>query len=156
MANRDGAYAPCARRRVNGHKERVSHLAVLEATGREVAPDEVVHHINEDTADNNIENLQVMTRVDHCKLHNPRDASRFGVSAAEDKNLWNKLYRREMANAAGIAPRVIKVTKTIYEDILDLLSRGMSQCSIARQYDLDQSTVSRIKSGERHQRYVDK
>jgi hypothetical protein len=37
--------------------------------GRKLSPNEVVHHKNEDYTDDRIENLEVMTRSEHMKLH---------------------------------------------------------------------------------------
>lgn len=46
------------------------HRLVMEQVlGRLLTPDEVVHHINEVRADNRPENLQVMTHVEHMRLH---------------------------------------------------------------------------------------
>jgi len=42
-----------------------------------------VHHKNEITDDDRIENFQLITNVSHAKLHIPRDDSRFGVSATD-------------------------------------------------------------------------
>jgi hypothetical protein len=40
--------------------------------GRLLRSDELVHHINEDPADDRIENLQIMTRAEHVRHHKPR------------------------------------------------------------------------------------
>lgn len=46
------------------------HRLVMETyLGRRLDKDEVVHHINGDTKDNRIENLVVMSRGDHSRLH---------------------------------------------------------------------------------------
>ena len=153
MPRGDGTYA---KKRIDGHRERVSHLVVFEETGRAVSHDldEVVHHLNGDISDNGIENLRVMTRSEHGRLHNPRDGSRFGVSAADNKKLWSKRYRRETADAEGIPLRVYKVTKHVYDSINDLLSQGISQAVIAKRHGLNPSTISRIKHGKRLRRYA--
>ena len=44
-------------------------LVMEEYLGRYLTKDEIVHHINEDPSDNRIENLQLMTRAEHVKLH---------------------------------------------------------------------------------------
>lgn len=54
------------------HKTGVvlEHRLVMEAAlGRYLTEDEVVHHINEDTLDNRIENLRLMSRAEHARLH---------------------------------------------------------------------------------------
>lgn len=49
------------------------HRAIMEAhIGRKLTDDEVVHHINGDKTDNRLENLQLMTRGEHSKMHNKR------------------------------------------------------------------------------------
>ncbi len=52
------------------HKGRGLHVVITEKhLGRRLKPDEVVHHIDEDKQNNRIENLQVMTRAEHARIH---------------------------------------------------------------------------------------
>ena len=48
---------------------REHRLAMHEALGRSLAPNEVVHHINGIRSDNRVENLVVMTRSEHNRHH---------------------------------------------------------------------------------------
>lgn len=46
------------------------HVMLMErGLGRRLHSTEVVHHINHNRSDNRMENLQLMTRSDHCRLH---------------------------------------------------------------------------------------
>ena len=52
------------------NKGRSEHRVVMEQhLGRKLTTDEVVHHIDENPANNDISNLQVMTRSEHTAHH---------------------------------------------------------------------------------------
>lgn len=51
-------------------KQYLLHRIIMEEhLGRELTPDDCVHHINNIRDDNRIENLQLMTKSEHCSLH---------------------------------------------------------------------------------------
>ena len=52
------------------HRNTKYHRHVIaESIGRILLPDELIHHVNGDKTDNRIENLKIMTRSEHMKLH---------------------------------------------------------------------------------------
>ena len=61
--------APCTGRRLRNGKY-YSRSLMEEKLGRKLLPHECVHHINGDKTDDRIENLTVLTKSQHSKLHN--------------------------------------------------------------------------------------
>lgn len=55
--------------KIQGERIDQHRLIMQNHLGRKLTFNEVVHHINGDQKDNRIENLQVLTRSEHAKLH---------------------------------------------------------------------------------------
>lgn len=66
------------------HKGRAVHVTTMEARlGRRLKADECVHHIDGDRANNNDNNLALLTRSGHTRLH--RREQRLSKATTKDK-----------------------------------------------------------------------
>lgn len=58
----------------------LQHRYVVEqAIGRKLLPSEVVHHKNGDKTDNRLDNLEVMTRAEHSRIHASQQVKQFST-----------------------------------------------------------------------------
>lgn len=53
----------------DGTKIAYARALMEVALGRELSPLEIVHHVNGDSTDDRVENLQIVTRSEHVRLH---------------------------------------------------------------------------------------
>lgn len=65
-------------------------LIMANHLGRRLTSDEIVHHINDDRADNRIENLEIMSNSKHVKYHMARLPKEILAKMAKRLTLLNK------------------------------------------------------------------
>lgn len=70
--------SPYKKRKIQG-RTRSEHTVVWEEANGLVPSGYLVHHINEDKHDNRLENLELMEKGAHSRLHNPRIHPRIKV-----------------------------------------------------------------------------
>ena len=83
-------------KRINGKCVRVSRLMMEQHLGRSLKDNEDVHHINGDSLDDRIENLQLMTHSEHSSLTNTGDSHpQWKGDDASDHAKYMREYNKE-------------------------------------------------------------
>lgn len=100
---------------VNKKQWRIHRYIMEKHIGRKLLSNELVHHINGNKHDNKINNLQIVSRSEHKKLH-----SKIGESTRIKKKYFFKK-----------------------KQLLDLRKKKLSMQKIAEQYNCTQPTIFR-------------
>ena len=117
-------------------KERAVHILLAEQLlGRPLKDNEVVHHINDDKTDNRLENLRVMDRGEHTRLH------KIGVTPGADT--VKKL--REVHK--GAPSKTHKLEREQIRDIAQRLQKGEGICKLAKEKGVSCNVIRRIRDG---------
>lgn len=76
---------------------KTHRLVMAEHLGRDLLPSEIVHHIDGNRLNNNINNLQLMTRAEHARQHRLKDIKNgvelFGGNSGGRKKAKEKLKK---------------------------------------------------------------
>lgn len=109
--------------RVNGRSVREHRYVMEQSLGRKLLPTEIVHHRNGDTADNRLDNLEVMDGGDHMRHHHKGvrrpDMARERMSrAARDR----ETIRRLTAANTELLDAVKGLLNTDPENIADIVA----------------------------------
>lgn len=107
--------------RLNGTKIRRA-VYVWEKYNGPIPKGYVIHHKDENHHNDNIENLQLVTRSEHGKIH--------GVFKDPAKR--------------GPGNTIPKITKDKYQEIQELYKSGKSQKEIAEKFEVHQTLISKI------------
>lgn len=149
---------------INGKQVRLHRHLMEKKIGRKLDFNEVVHHINGDKLDNRIENLRVVDRGHHIKLHPEINLKSIYVNTKDIdievlKKLRKKMTISEIAIYFGVSTMTIwyrmkknniKTTKLSNEEIKKIrlfLSKGKKQREIASIFNVSEQLISNIKHG---------
>ena len=127
-----------------GGRERAVHILLAERLlGRPLKENEVVHHINGDKTDNRLENLRVMERGEHTRLH------KTGVTPGADT--VKKL--REVHK--GTPSKTRKLNREQTRDIAERLQKGELIRRLAKDNGVSCNIVRRIRDGTAYRDWLE-
>lgn len=122
--------------KVNGKKIDYHRHIMQEHLGRELSRNEVVHHINGNKHDNRIENLKVMTRGEHARLH------------LAGKPIPEEIIRKRTQSRLGVPNYSCrKLTDEQVREVFELKEEGKSFRQIGRHFDISHTTIMDIYYG---------
>lgn len=152
---------------VNGKQVRLHRFLMEQKIGRKLTFNEVVHHIDEDIFNNSIENLQIISRGNHIRLHpeiNKKsiDANTKEIDLEVLKDLRKTMSISEISKFFNVSAMTIwyrmkknniKTTKLDSEDIKEIryfLSIGKKGREIASIFNVSEQLISNIKTNKNH------
>lgn len=131
------------------------HRFIMERSiGRFLTEDEVVHHLNLDPSDNRLQNLILLTRDAHAKLHDWLNSGAPGYESSRQKgvNSGKPVLRNTVARRCKVCEVTLSNHQTTYcctdHHRIDLRSNSKIPSPVDLQQDL--STMSYLAVGRKY------
>jgi predicted nucleic acid-binding Zn ribbon protein len=144
---------PYKQRKVNGRKIDEHRLIMEQILGRKLESFEHVHHINGKRKDNRPENLVVLTKSNHSKLHKPQilPSIKRCVICGEEFTPHPTKRRRQQTCSTECKIELMKknstsakVSKLDRSRIKDRFANGEMGNVLAREYNITPQAISYI------------
>lgn len=135
------------------NKNYNEHRKIMEEyLNRKLHYNEVVHHKNGNTKDNNIENLIVMSRIDHAKLHGKFKQTQFvkiicdcckkEFNLPQRKYNWNKKKLNQTKfYCSKLCTNNKQINKEFENKVINGLKENLNGSQISKKYNISKSQV---------------
>ena len=131
--------------KINGKKRDYHRWLMEQKLGRTLDKDEIIHHLDLNTMNNDINNLELMSRSEHSKLHSSTNYhfSEKDRELARQKNLGSIRINRKLNKE-----EIMFIKEHYIQRDKEFGSRGLG-----RRFGVDHMTILRIISGERYMNF---